>query len=825
MTRRVAWIVVACLIAIAAPAQDIQPFLDSYCVQCHGPEVKMADRSFDPLRSDLASLDTLQQWQDILDRLNLSAMPPEGAKQPGDEERRAIIELMTERVMAASAKVKSTAARTPLRRLNRFEYNRTIRDLLSLQDLLADPTDVFPPDTVEEGFDNIGAALHTSDFLLNGYLSAAEAFIDAAVATGRVPKPKRYAFKALFHPNRTRPDSQDLPGHFQHIRKNTSDRGGFLWLENFLEGVPSSGYYKLRFKAQAVNRVYPYDEAIVGARKDEPLRVAVIASSSRYGNLEFLTPSDRQVAELEIADEPAWYEARIWLDKGYQPRLTFPNGPIRVKPLKKPLVMNYPDTFLGFIRENVITEGPINDQTIAAAYSPGAVNRRGRGWSAFFREYQGPRIRVYEIEIEGPHYEDWPPAPHVALFGDFEPRLDNARAILKRFASRAYRRPAQPGEITPLLALVNVRAESGDTPLEAIKTGLRAILSSPSFLYLNEGDGPLDNSALASRLSYFLWSSMPDDQLLATDLRAPGALRSAALRMLSDPKAKAFARQFTSRWLELYKIGSMPPSAKDFNQYYVEGLEQAMKAEAELFFEHLLERNLSIGRFLDADFAIVNSSLARLYGIDGVQGPQFRRVAVNDPRRGGLLGMAAVMTASANGIDTSPVVRGVWLLENILGTPPSPPPPDVAALEPDIRGATTIRDQLVRHREVPTCNACHRHIDPLGFALENFDPIGGWRQHYPRRGRPRPLVDPSGVLPSGEAFRDITDLKRILIENHRGQFTRNLTAKLLTYATGRLLERSDEPSVDAIVEMLQRQGDGLRDLVLLIVDSEAFRSN
>ena len=825
MTVRAAWFAATGLIAIAAPAREIQPFLDSYCIQCHGPQVKMADRSFASLESDLTSLDTLEQWQDILDRLNLSAMPPEGAKQPSDEERRAVIELMTERVTAAGARLKSTGARTPLRRLNRFEYNRTIRDLLSLQDLLADPTDIFPPDTVEHGFDNIGAALRTSDFLLDGYLSAAEVFIDAAVATGGVPKPKRYAFKALFHPNRSRPDSQDLPGHYQHIRKNTSDRGGFLWLEDFLEGVPRSGHYKVRFKAQAVNRVYPYDEAIVGARKDEPLRVAVIASSSRYGNLEFRTPSDRQVAEFEIADEPAWYEARIWLDKGYQPRLTFPNGPIRVKPLKKPLVMNYPDTFLGFIRENVITEGPINDQTIAEAYSPGAINRRGRGWAAFFREYQGPRIRVYEIEIEGPLYEEWPPASHVALFGDLEPRLENARAILERFASRAYRRPAQPGEIAPLLALVNARAESGDRPLEAIKTGLRAILSSPSFLYLNEGDGPLDNATLASRLSYFLWSSMPDDQLLAVDLQAPGALRSAALRMLSDPKAKAFARQFTSRWLELYKIGSMPPSAKDFKQYYVEGLEEAMKTEAQLFFEHLLERNLPIDRFLDADFAIVNSSLARLYGIDGVHGPQFRRVAIDDPRRGGLLGMAAVMTASANGIDTSPVVRGVWLLENVLGRPPSPPPPDVEALEPDIRGATTIRDQLIRHREVPSCNACHQHIDPLGFALESFDPIGGWRQHYPHRGRSKPLIDPSGVLPSGEAFQDITDLKRILVENHGDQFARNLTEKLLTYATGRLLERSDKASVDGIVEMLEREGGGLRDLVLLVVESDAFRRN
>ena len=323
---------------------------------------------------------------------------------------------------------------------------------------------------------------------------------------------------------------------------------------------------------------------------------------------------------------------------------------------------------------------------------------------------------------------------------------------------------------------------------------------------------------------------MPDEELLAAagrgELRRPEALRAQALRLLSHPKADAFAEQFTSRWLELYKIGSMPPSPKNFQQYYVDGLEEAMKTETRLFFRRLLDENLPIDHFLDSDFTFVNAGLARLYGIPGVRGSQFRKVELEDERRGGLLGMASVLTASANGIDTSPVVRGVWVLENILGTPPNPPPPDVEPLEPDIRGAQTIRDQLDKHRQIATCNACHQRIDPPGFALENFDPIGGWRDRYPRPGRREgPLVDASGRLSGGETFRTVAEFKKVLLDGHRGEFARCLTEKLLAYATGRTLEESDDPEVDLIVESLRKRGGRLRDLVLSIVESEAFRSN
>ena len=377
-----------------------------------------------------------------------------------------------------------------------------------------------------------------------------------------------------------------------------------------------------------------------------------------------------------------------------------------------------------------------------------------------------------------------------------------------------------------LYRLVRSKAQSGTSDFEALKIGFRAILCSPDFLYLQEAEGRLDAYALASRLSYFLWSTQPDEQLMALaasgELIEPDILREQTLRLLRDERSTAFTEQFTARWLELYKIGTMPPSDKDFKSYYVDGLEQSMKRETQTFFRHILQNDLPINTFLDSDFTFVDGGLARLYGIEGIHGPDFQKVSLkSDARRGGLLGQASVLTASANGIDTSPVIRGIWILENILGSPPSPPPPDVEPLEPDIRGASTIREQLDKHRKVETCYECHRKIDPLGFALENYDPIGGWREHYSRGNAKGPLIDASGQLPNGDGFAGIEELKEALASREE-QFARCLTEKLLAYSMGRTLEYTDRPEIDQIVHDLEQAGSGLRDLVLLVAQSEAF---
>ena len=316
---------------------------------------------------------------------------------------------------------------------------------------------------------------------------------------------------------------------------------------------------------------------------------------------------------------------------------------------------------------------------------------------------------------------------------------------------------------------------------------------------------------------------MPDDELrrLAAggELQKADVLRRQVRRMLADPRSDAMIQGFLGSWLTLRDLGSAPPDRGDFAAFYHYDLDGAMRRETHLFTRHLIDKNLSLFNFLDSDFTFVNKPLAQLYGIQPPSEPGFQQVELSDRRRGGLLGQASVLTVTANGIDTSPVVRGVWLLENLLGTPPSPPPPDVEPLDPDIRGAKTIRDQLKKHRDVPTCYDCHRKIDPLGFALESFDPIGCWRESYGRNTK----VDTSGEMPDGKKFRDVRELKSILLER-KDQFARALIDKLLTYSIGRHVYAADRPHIDQILKNVSKANDGTRDLVEEIVLSTPFRS-
>jgi hypothetical protein len=317
---------------------------------------------------------------------------------------------------------------------------------------------------------------------------------------------------------------------------------------------------------------------------------------------------------------------------------------------------------------------------------------------------------------------------------------------------------------------------------------------------------------------------MPDRELselaAAGQLQQPDVLRAQIQRMLGDSRSEALIDGMLDSWLTLRDLGSMPPDRSKFDDYYRHDLQTAMRQETRLFARRLLNENLSVANFLDSDFTYVNKPLAKLYGMKQPASSEFELVSLSDRRRGGLLGQASVLTVTANGIDTSPIVRGVWLLENILGTPPTPPPPDVPPLDPDVRGAKTIREQLEKHRNVAACYDCHRKIDPLGFALENFDAIGHWREKY--EGKGKVAIDSAGELPSGQKFSDVEGFKKILIERQE-QFVTALTAKLLSYATGRRPDSSDRTSVRQIVKQLNERGNGLRDLIELVATSESFR--
>jgi hypothetical protein len=321
---------------------------------------------------------------------------------------------------------------------------------------------------------------------------------------------------------------------------------------------------------------------------------------------------------------------------------------------------------------------------------------------------------------------------------------------------------------------------------------------------------------------------MPDDELLGVAAKGsaakgsfaePAVLRAQVARMLSDPKSAAFIDGFLDSWLTLRDLGSMPPDREKFEEFYRFDLQKAMREETRLFTRHLIDENLSVVNFLDSDFTYVNKPLARLYGIEPPSGSGFELVTLHGGRRGGLLGQGSVLMVTANGIDTSPVVRGVWLLENILGTPPSPPPPDVPPLDPDVRGAKSMREQLEKHRNSVACYDCHRKIDPLGFALEHFDAIGQWRETY---GGKTP-IDTAGELPSGQKFDGIETFKKAMVER-REQFITALASKLLAYATGRRIGPLDKPQIERIVNKLNERGDGLRDLIELVATSESFGS-
>ena len=338
---------------------------------------------------------------------------------------------------------------------------------------------------------------------------------------------------------------------------------------------------------------------------------------------------------------------------------------------------------------------------------------------------------------------------------------------------------------------------------------------------MNLGEGELDDTALASRLAYFLSSSLPDGKL--STLASQGELRanldSQTRRLIADPKIERFVHHFVRRWLDLDNIGAMPPT-ESFLTYYRDNLQAAMQAETEAFFRHLLEKNAPLHEFLDADYAFLNRELALHYGIEGVKGNELQRIELPEGNRGGLLSQGAFLTASANGVDTSPVVRGVYVLEKVLGYEPPPPPPDVPAIEPDIRGAVTIREQLKRHRQVETCAECHQKIDPLGFALENFDAIGEWRNNYAQR----VPIDVTGKLTTGEQFASFEEFRELMVAQS-DRFSRCLTEKLMAYALGRELEATDRPAVDRILDELTNQDGGFQDLIRLIVQSKTFGRN
>ena len=840
----------------------VRAFVSERCMDCHDDSTSKGDVSLESLGNSVTDV-TAAAWLRALEQIERGTMPPPKKKQPNAEERhRAVLEL--EEALASHAQSRPAHDTAVLRRLNRTEFRRTLEDLLHLDLSRRDPTRDFPEDNRSHGFASDGGRLVTSSFLMRLYLSAAKDVVNRAVHFEPQPGTRTWSLSAPFEKIAGGHRHSEREWYAKRLREpqpyqTLEYRDSSVPLEEMRDGVPVAGWYSIRVLADAKFRYADMDakkmfggtalidpsqphrlaltlSTLVGvdpANKDA-VRDALIGS---YG--EVVGSGVRAVALWDVPDdEPSWLECRVWLEAGQFPQFSFPNGPSASN-----------NRITGFVKDNKYT---LLDKKQLAAYEAADL---GGDWGHLIF-FETPRIRLHKAEVKGPLNEQWPPASHRAIFGDTSYAPVRAGEVLRAFAERAWRRPVSLADVTPILKLVQTAekaAADGGAPLEqaaesAIAQGVRAVLCAPEFLYREERLPQLDGPEIASRLSYFLWSSLPDAQLMsgaaAGDLARPEARRKEVERMLTDARSDTFVSEFLDGWLAMRKLGSMKPQGGGFGIYYDDNLEPAMRTETRLFFKRLLQINGPIADLLDSDYTFLNRGLAKLYGIawqtveadlgrpvaglnpddlrpDGAgdspsQG--FVQVKLTDKRRGGLLGQASILTLTANGVDTSPVIRGIWLLENILGAPPSPPPPNVPVVEPDIRGTTTLRQRLEKHRENAACAGCHRQIDPPGFALESFDAIGRWRGHYnPVNDKVLP-VDPSGEF-NGQEFKDVVGFKKALVER-QPQFARCLVEKLLTHALGRELGAADRPAIRRIVERAAADGYRLRDLVLLCCESE-----
>lgn len=787
--------------ANADEADLVRPFLETYCIKCHDEDKQKGDRRFDHLTGYPEDIEQAESLQEILDQLNLAEMPPEDEKQPKPEETRLIVSTLTQVLDEAREKARENRGKVVLRRLNRVEYLNTIRDLFDLKMVDFDPTVTFPPDEPTEGFDNVGEGLVASGHLLENYLEAARKVADKAIRPG--PEPEMIHYRAGVKakpgegPEQAGPDKDARRDAGRMYVKFRQPLG--LPLLDKKRGVPADGEYRIRFSAKAVRRKSRYKDSDLRYDSDEPMRLSISIDSRELGGT-----AHRIIGEYEIPDDE-WIEVEhpVWLEKGFTFHLHWANGPNgSFKRILRKVLPKY------------------NKDALFPVRNPPEMYVGS-----------GPELHVRSFEIKGPFFDQWPLPGFARYFPDPPPNPgpEYLDASLTRLASRAFRRPVTPAELKPYLELARKYLEEKKDFWAAAHYGARAILTSPRFLYLTESDPgkepqPLDAYELASRLSYFLWSSMPDTELgevaASGKLLESATLRSQVERMLKDPKAKAIGENFVGQWLHLRKLGEMPPDPEQNKAYYADNLEYAMREETRRFFNHVLSGNRSILEFVDADYTFLNGALARHYGIPGVSGEDFVKVTLRpEHNRGGLLGHGSILTATSNGVETQPVVRGVWVLENLLGTPPNPPPPDVDPIEPDTRGVSTMRELMEKHRNNPTCFECHRKIDPLGLSMEHYDHVGAWRDRY-AKGLP---INGAGQMPDGASIDGPEGIKRYL-KARPEQFTRCLTEKLFIYALGRRLSFTDRDDVDRIVTLMPRLDYGLRELIMRIVASEPFRS-
>ena len=719
----------------------VVPLLRTYCYDCHGEQEEVAltkDLSVDDLRRNRSV------WIRAIAQLRNGTMPPADGPELDSGLRAEFIELLSECATSVDCVHDPNAGKVAMRRLNRFEYRNTIRDLTGVD---YTPADGFPGDDVGYGFDNIGDVLSLPPLLMEKYLDAAIDITGQAIYTPPAPM--------IFEVEK---QASQLEGAARYARGSAAVLASHGTVSLPVD-LPFSGRFKLTIRARG-------DQA-----GDEPVRVEVV-----HGR-------ERRVVDVPSSD-PEEYD--IWFRLGRGSRkidLTF-----------------------------------INDY-----YVEGKADRN---------------LHLFSVKLEGqqemtaPEIAPQLPASHRRLIfvqpGDDLTEDQAASLVLSRFASRAFRRPATNDEVQRLAQLsASVRADGGSFAA-SIQVAMQAVLVSPHFLFKverKEGQDEKESIALsqyelATRISYFLWSSMPDDELLLMahqgTLTDEKPLLEKVGRMIQDSRSNQFVEHFAGQWLQLRNLDTVAPDPKEFPQYSDE-IRDLMRRETMTFFAGVMRANLPVTVLLNADFTFLNETLANYYGISGVRGDHFRKVSLDGSSRGGLLTHGSVLTVTSNPTRTSPVKRGRWILDNLLNTPPPPAPPNVPELEKE-QLSGTLRERMEQHRENPACAVCHQMMDPLGFALENFDAVGRWRDSEGGA-----VVDASGELPDGTVFQGVGELRNLLVEKREQDFVRCIVEKMLIYATGRGTEYYDQCAIDQIAEYAEQNKNQFAYLIAGIILSDPFQ--
>lgn len=830
---------------LAGFARDIEPILRRSCFECHGPEEDEGGVRLDEMDPDLFVGEDVDWWLDVLAVLTNGEMPPKDGPELADADRARVIDWLSLETQRASTSRRASRTHSSFRRMTAYEYDYALRDLLGVSyDFAAD----LPPDPAsEDGFRNSSETLHVAGSQLRTYLDAGRRALELATVTGDRPAALSWSvpMRDLAAREWRGQDQQLEKARKQHAEDPAKaeqevekllarfrNAPGGTWFEDGASGrkarqswgyngasyarAPSESSGEWPPVSDQVAVVTPGSSLIVelGDRLPErgPLRVrfraARASADGRAPRMRLMfgwQASNDSRSLVEVSEEDVVVDAPIDAPAVYS--------------FEVPLSRVYPRNLVRGI--NKLGDLPSPSEYIRLAHAGGKVSA----------------VRIDHVEVVAPAYAAWPPASHTRIFpprAADEDEQDYARRVLAGFLPRAWRRTVSDAELAQKLALFGRVRAASDSLQAALVEVLATALASPHFLYVaaldGEGDdidaaATISDEELATRLSIFLWCSIPDDELLELAaegrLHEPEVLAAQVARMRADPRARRFSRHFVHQWLNLELLEFLQVDRKLYKNFDA-SLKEAMLAEPVAFFDELLRADRSVLDVVHADFAVVNDRLATHYGLEGVDGDEFRVVPLPAGLpRGGLLTQAGILAMNSDGSDSHPIKRAVWLMERILNDPPPPPPPAVPEIDladPEI-AKMTLKQRLEDHRNHAACMSCHSKIDPWGFAFENFDAVGAWRTEV--RGQP---VDASGTLFNGQELDGVDGLKRFLLGDRQDQFVRGMVEKLATFALGRPLAFGDRAALDRITRDVRRRGDGLATLVTTLVQSDLFRS-